>query len=73
MPGRRLILRALLLLVLAMAMPAGGASADYADRRAALIEEVRMFLQGRSRHLVERLPVGVVARSATETLIGVAG
>jgi protein-L-isoaspartate(D-aspartate) O-methyltransferase len=41
MPGRRLILRALLLLVLAMAMPAGGASADYADRRAALIEEVR--------------------------------
>ena len=41
MPGRRMILRALLLLVLAMAMPAGGASADYADRRAALIDEVR--------------------------------
>ena len=41
MPGRRMILRALLLLVLAMAMPADGASADYADRRAALIDEVR--------------------------------
>lgn len=32
---------ALLLLALATALPAGGASADYADRRAALIDEVR--------------------------------
>ena len=41
MPKRRLILHALLLLALATAVPAGGASADYADRRAALIDEVR--------------------------------
>lgn len=41
MPGRRLMFPALLLLALATALPAGGASADYADRRAALIDEVR--------------------------------
>jgi len=40
-PGRRLIFPALLLLALATAMPAGGAGADYADRRSALIDEVR--------------------------------
>ena len=40
MPGRRLILLTLLL-ALAMAMPAGGECTDYAERRAALIDEVR--------------------------------
>ena len=41
MPGRRLKFAALLLLALATAMPAAGVCADYADRRAALIDEVR--------------------------------